>query len=218
MTDEPTTTPEPVQEPDIPEVPSEPTPTVADTGTPEEPNWLPARLERAKRKAISDFLSGHGLESTDAFEGKLQEAEAARQAKLTESERQQEQLGEMTTQLDAKDAEIAKLQAQLDAGRIDKSITDAVIEAGIRRPSDALDWSNGSGAEIRAGVLDDDGAIAKDGVQAFVDSLKDARPDWFGNRQQAGSVSNDNALPPDLQKPSKEAAQRHKSSGRRAFN
>jgi hypothetical protein len=87
-------TPEPVA--------PEPTPAV----TPAEPDWLPARLDRAKRSAVSEALKELGVEDLDTAKAAIEEAKRIKAAQMTDVEKAQQEAAD-------KAARVVELEATL---------------------------------------------------------------------------------------------------------
>ena len=82
-------------------------PVILPTAAPSEPEWLPARLERAKQAARADVLRELGAESLDAAKARIVAAKAAEDAQKSELQR----LTERIAALEPSAAKVAELQA-----------------------------------------------------------------------------------------------------------
>ena len=149
MPDAPTTpevvAPEPVIEP-APEPPT--------AVTPAEPDWLPARLDRAKRSATSEALKELGVDSLEAAKAALEEAKTLKAAQMTEAEKLVE---ERDKALAARDEAVAAVKAR-DLTDLRKRIAS---ETGL--------------PEVLAAKLEgDDEAAMKAEAKAIIEALPSA--------------------------------------------
>jgi hypothetical protein len=77
--------------------PVAPEPTTA--ATPAEPEWLPARLERAKRSALNDAMKELGVDDLDAAKSAIEEAKRLKAAQMTDLEKLQSERDDLSTKL-----------------------------------------------------------------------------------------------------------------------
>ena len=142
---------------------SEATEQVADTAAPavetanitqtaptEPPNWLPMRLEQAKRSALAEAQKALGVESLEQAKALIEKAKTLEEQRKSDVEK----LTERVTSLEPKASRASALEERL--GRM----ADAAL-AGLTEAQ-------------RAAVL----AIAKDDKTAALDTIEALRPTW----------------------------------------
>lgn len=142
---------------------SEATETVADTAAPavetvpiastakeESPNWLPMRLEQAKRSALTEAHKTLGVESLDQAKALIEKAR-------TLEEQSKSDIQKLTERLSALEPVAAKT---------------AALQERLERQADAA-LASLTEAQ-RAAVL----AIAKDDKTAALDTIEALRPTW----------------------------------------
>ena len=142
---------------------SEATETVADTAAPavetvpiastakeESPNWLPMRLEQAKRSALTEAHKTLGVESLDQAKALIEKARTLEEQSKSDIQK----LTERLSALEPVAAKTAALQERLERQ----------ADAELAKLNDAQ----------RAAVL----AIAKDDKTAALDTIEALRPTW----------------------------------------
>ena len=105
---------------------------------PAEPDWLPARLERAKKSAANELLGTLGVDSVDSAKALLEEAARLKAEQMTEAERER-----------ARAEESARKVAELESAIAARDLADEKrrILASAKLPENLADILRGDTAE-----------------------------------------------------------------------
>ena len=106
-------TPTPVPEPVAPE-----------PAAPADPDWLPARLERAEKSATNKLLGTLGVDSVDSAKALLEEAARLKAEQMTEAQR-------AAAEAEAARTEAAELRAALAARDLADAKRDILAKAHL---------------------------------------------------------------------------------------
>lgn len=172
------------------------------------PSALAARIERAQRKALTDFLGELGFEKPEDLKAKLTAAVKREQSELGETERlkleiETERQKSATALEAAQKAEARRVEAVRNA-----AIHAAAVNANAKVPDDVLMWA--SGQDLSA-LVDEDGKADSKAIAKLIDTLKKERAHWFGNGGSGtpGSPSNAGGTPTEPDKKAKQNASRN---------
>jgi alanyl-tRNA synthetase len=161
----------------------------------QEPAWLPERLERARKAALSDLLRELGVANPDELKAAMQELSKLKAAQMTEMERAQKALSEAQQRAEAAEQELQRVQQQARQERLETAIRTAASAAQARYPEDVVVWARTSGDNLDA-LLDKSGKVSTEAVKALVEKARAARPEWFKG-SGPGVPSNANARLPE---------------------
>jgi len=111
------------------------------TEAPADPDWLPARLERAKKSATSELLASLGVSSIEEVKTvaqKVQEFDAIKAAQMTELER-------VAAERDAFKTQLTEVEARAAAAEVKALRTSIGSAKGI--PAALIDMLTGTDEE-----------------------------------------------------------------------
>ncbi len=146
--------------------PGQPAPTVTYSQD-QIDEMLKPRLDRAKDKAKADLLAELGVEDTATAKKTLAEAQAAREAQMSELEKAQTQIADLEAQSVQAKAEAETIKAQVDEALLKSAIIAKAV--GFNDPMDA--WSFIDRAKIE---VQDDGTYK--GIDEALKILIEAKP------------------------------------------
>jgi hypothetical protein len=99
---------------------------------PADPDWLPARLERAKRAAEKDVLETIGVTSLDEAKTAIEDARKLRESQMTEADKAREEAEAATKRAEAAEAKVAerdmadKKRALLESKHLSPELADVL--------------------------------------------------------------------------------------------
>lgn len=135
------------------------------------------RAELLKELGVKDIDDPKAL---DTVKGKLTAAEKAEEAAKTAEQKQIDQINQLMADLESEKQKSASAETARRADKLNARIETLATGLKAQVPADVVDYLQKHHAEGLTALMGEDGTINDKEAEKLLESVKKARPHWFG--------------------------------------
>lgn len=180
-----------------------PTPAAKPAPTLAEPTFTQAdidrivgeRAKRAKETGIADLLKELGFEKPEDLKAIVANAKKAEDEKKSDIQKLQDEIEKSKQRFEAERQRADSAEAARIADKVNSRIEAFAVKAKAQYPEDVVKFLRENHAEEVKALVGEDGSINDKATEKLLETVKKARPTWFGVTGP-GSPSNRDGKPP----------------------